>query len=115
MGITGIIGITYAVGFFGSMLVYRKRAGIGNWYMVPKDDRFAFLVTNIGWLAVIVVKAYWWPIVLAVWLAKGRQSSLWQVQDYNADILKIRRLKRPAPGVAGPIEGEVVATGNRSA
>lgn len=67
----------YSLGFFVSMPVYGTRAGFGR--IAPNWREF--LIPNLHWFALVIIKAFLWPVVLVAWLVQGTRPSPWKALD----------------------------------
>lgn len=61
--------VVYVVGIFVSSPIYKSRAG------APAFGRFRIFGKRgfgVGWITSVIGKMFAWPVVLVVWLIKGR-------------------------------------------
>lgn len=65
-----VIALVYLVGLVISIYVYRVRAGLG----IFSKLRTGSGGVGVGWLMLNVTKAVLWPLILGVWLARGRPA-----------------------------------------
>ncbi len=80
---------TYLIGIVITMVVIRSRAGVGQGRIkVFGDGGFGPV-----WFAVCVISMIFWPITLAVWLARGRPEPR-VVFNHRAE----ERLRRQSTG-----------------
>ena len=71
------------------------RAGLGFLAMwgVPSGYRFSYFFMNLEWHAMNFGKALVWPVVLALWLARGRPESPWTVVGNTHGVPLVRHAK----------------------
>lgn len=82
----GVLGLTWIIGGFVSLYVYPRRAGLGT--VAPSVQG------NQGWKLLTFAKMMGWPIVLAIWTARGRPESPWGVDGETfGGAPKIRRAR----------------------
>ena len=62
------LGCIYAIVALVSLYVMRARAGAGIWHRLKVfgDDGF-----GLGWIVTITIAGLFWPVTLAIWLARG--------------------------------------------
>ncbi|HWT92863.1 MAG TPA: hypothetical protein VN238_07690 [Solirubrobacteraceae bacterium] len=63
----------YAIGFFATWIALYLRVGFP-----PHRGWLEFLLPNLWWFALMVVKIWGWPITLAHWIYAGCPPSRWQ-------------------------------------
>lgn len=69
-----VLGFGYLAGFVVTWVVLYRRAGFAG---IDADWR-EFLIPNLPWFALFVLKFWFWPATLAAWLVEGRQPSRWR-------------------------------------
>lgn len=83
------LGFIYAGGFVVAMIALYVRVGFPS----VKPDWREFLLPNLPWFGLMVLKAWAWPVTLGVWLYKGRQPSVWKAVTH-LDGREVRAIKR---------------------
>lgn len=85
MGAT--FGITYFIGMLVSAGVGRSRAGIS------QRGRLSLLtiLMSLPWFLLQMATMFVWPIVLGVWLARGKPKSPWRAMNTGDGTVIIRR------------------------
>lgn len=68
-GLAAVLVGGFFIGIFVAMSVIRVRAGTGFWYGLRVFGPGGFGPT---WVGMLVICSMFWPITLAVWLARGR-------------------------------------------
>lgn len=88
--VLGAMVVVYWVGFLVAIPVLRIRAGTGFWHRLKIFGPGGF---GPVWVATMVVCAMFWPLTLAVWLARGRPEPRVVFNDRASE-----RQARPAAG-----------------
>jgi hypothetical protein len=83
------LGFIYAGGFVVALITLYVRVG----FPAIKQDWIEFLIPNFLWFGLMIVKAWAWPITLAIWFYNGRKPSAWKaVTEINGrEVRAIRR------------------------
>ena len=86
--------LTWIVGWIISHWIYMYRAGLGFLAMwgVPGGYRFMYFAMNLQWHTVSFGKALVWPVILALWLARGRPESPWTVVGKKHGVPLVRHV-----------------------
>ncbi len=92
MNIGDIAALVHFAGLLASLLfVCRLRAGISLGGRMSAE----FIIYNLPWFLLTILKSFVWEAVLVVWLIQGRPPSPWKVVDRGGK-LAIRRVKTTA-------------------
>jgi len=83
------LGFIYAGGFVVAMIALYVRVG----FPAVKPDWREFLLPNLPWFALMLFKAWAWPVTLGIWLYNGRQPSVWRAVT-QLDGREVRAIKR---------------------
>lgn len=89
-----IIGLANLVAMAISMAVYYNRAGLRRIRSEYGIDWREFLLPNLGFFALTVLKTFGWVAVLIVWLVRDRPDSPWQatLEVAGRPARKVRRV-----------------------
>lgn len=84
-----VIALIYLIGWFGSVMVGRSRAGL------TQRGRLSLttMVTSFEWTAHQIGSMLFWPVFLAVWLIRGRPESPWQCEISPSGTLRVLRAR----------------------
>jgi hypothetical protein len=90
-------GFCYLTGFVVTWIALYRRAGFQE---IDADWR-EFLISNLPWFALMIVKFWFWPVTLIGWLIDGRPSSRWRaVTELNGrpvrKIVRVPASPRPS-------------------
>jgi uncharacterized membrane protein YoaK (UPF0700 family) len=83
------LGFIYAGGFVVAMIALYVRVG----FPAIKEDWLEFLLPNLPWFALMLFKAWAWPVTLGIWVYNGRQPSAWTAVT-KLDGREVRAIKR---------------------
>ncbi len=95
------VGLIYLGGFIVTWIILYHRAGFPN----VKPDWREFLLPNIPWFGLMVLKFWFWPLTLVVWLVNGRGPSRWEAVTEIGGRPARRIVRLPSPVARQPIEG----------
>jgi len=90
-----VLVLIYFIGFIVAWIVLYQRAGFPD---VEPDWR-EFLIPNIPWFFLMVIKFMYWPITLVVWLLTGMGASRWRAVT-ELDGRPARKIVRVSPDLA---------------
>jgi len=76
-----VLWLTWFVGQFVSFFVYKSRSGISQ-YPSGGGDWREWLLPNLGFWVLTFAKQFGWPVVLVLWLVRGRQECPWVAYDH---------------------------------
>jgi len=88
--------------------MYRAGLGILVMWGVPSGYRFSYFAMNLQWHTISFGKAFIWPVVLALWLTRGRPESPWTVAGKKHGVPLVRRAE-----VAIQEEDKVISSGRQ--
>jgi len=88
----------WLIGVLVSWLVYTNRAGLSDIKHKQGIDWREFLVPNVPYFALQLGKQLIWPVVLVVWLARGRPASPW-VAKTQIGKYEVRKVIRQPAGL----------------
>jgi hypothetical protein len=71
-----VVALFWAGPLIGIPTLY-FRSGLGRVKREQHIDWLEFLLPNLGFFLLLIVKALVWPVTLAVWLSQGRPESPW--------------------------------------
>ncbi|GHH56017.1 hypothetical protein [Lentzea cavernae] len=80
-------GITYFIGMLVSAGVGRSRAGISQ----RGSLSLLTILMSLPWFLTQMATMFVWPIVLGVWLARGKPKSPWRAMNTGDGTVIIRR------------------------
>ena len=81
------IAIVYIVGWLATAAVGRSRANISQWGRLSAATIFG----SLPWFGTQMATMFAWPVVLCVWLARGRPPSPWKSTTTRNGTIVIRR------------------------
>lgn len=79
------LGISYWAGVIVAFVVLYTRAGFSKVRAESSVDWREFLLPNLGFFLLYLVKVTFWPFKLVLWLVKGRPPSPWTATTRIAD------------------------------
>jgi hypothetical protein len=79
------LGISYWGGVLVSFFVFYARAGFSKVRAETGVDWREFLLPNLGYFVLYLVKVTVWPVPLVHWLATGRGPSPWTATTRDGD------------------------------
>jgi hypothetical protein len=84
------VGFSYLIGIAVTWVILYQRAGFPE---VHADWR-EFLLPNLPWFGLMILKFWFWPVTFAAWLIDGREPSRWRAvtQLNGRPVRKIMRL-----------------------
>jgi hypothetical protein len=82
-----VIGLIYVVGWLGSVMVGRSRAGLTQVGRLS----LATMFSSFGWFMHQIASMLLWPVFLAVWLIRGRPDSPWHSEITPQGTLRVVR------------------------
>lgn len=83
------LGFIYAGGFVAAMIALYYRVG----FPEIKQNWREFLLPNLPWFGLMLIKAWGWPATLAIWIYNGRKPTAWKaVTEINGR--EVRAIKR---------------------
>jgi hypothetical protein len=82
-----VIALIYLVGWFGSVMVGRSRAGLTQRGRLS----LATIFGSFEWFMHQIASMLFWPIFLAVWLIRGRPESPWESEVSPRGTLRVVR------------------------
>lgn len=83
-----LLALVYLGGWLGTVVVDRYRIGLTQRGTVSLETA----VTSLPWAVTTIGKMLVWPLVLVVWLARGRPASPWKVSHTRSGGLRVRRV-----------------------
>jgi hypothetical protein len=86
----------WLIGVVVSAIVLHYRVGFPDVRLSERVDWREFLIPNIPWFALNLLKMWFWPVTLAAWLVQGMRKSRWRaVTSVNGR--PTRRIIRVSP------------------
>lgn len=93
-----VLWAVWFIGWVASWIANYERVGFRDLKAEHDVDWREFLLSNLPWFVLLVVKVWFWPLFFVHWLATGRRSSGWRAV-VNVDGRPVRQIKRVAvPG-----------------
>ncbi len=96
--------LTYYCGLFVSYDIYMHRAGLMSFKKEHIDWR-EFIIPNLNWFLMTIIKALFWPIVLCMWFIKGRPPSRWKAYT-QLEGHAVRAIKSVRPGLSDQAQSD---------
>jgi hypothetical protein len=95
-----LLGFIYFVGIIVSFNVYYYRAGFRSIKAEKGIDWREFILPNLPWMGLMLLKCFGWCAVLIVWALQGRPPSPWQASTMQEgrEVRAVRRVSNDRSG-----------------
>lgn len=89
-----ILALINLAGIVASSIIYNHRAGFPRIKAETGIDWREFILPNLAWMGLTLLKCFGWWVVLIVWVMQGRPPAPWQAttMQNGHEVRAVRRV-----------------------